>query len=261
MKRYSFHSKILNSDFEFKCEFKSIHEVYRNYRTVLPPIDTFSDLLEDEEELKTVRKYTDAFSGIDLGEEVTNRPFQYANAFPEIKSDDFFRGFIQHKNQYPYGRFGDGLSYGVLYCAVDKDTSESEAIFYAVKEFSERLKDMKEDKFSIDRKMVTFDFEGELIDLFPHTQITPHLISEDYSFCQEIGRELYKKIHAFKSPSARKKNGICLPIFNKSSIKNFHQKDSFKYNFRISIFKNDPDNIVVENITSRVISKADLILT
>lgn len=255
MKNISFHSEVLMKNINFECENVSLPEIYRSYRTILPPVDTFSDLSDDQNEQEIVRSFTDAFSGIDLTLEVTNRPFQYANAFSEIKEDDFFRGFVQNgiAGNYPIGRFGDGMNYGVLYSALDKDTSESEAIYYAVKEFLDRLKDLKEESLIVDRKMVAFDFVGALMDLTKCSEAFSNLISDDYSFCREIGFEYFKIVDAFKTPSARKENGICFSIFEKNSIKNFNQKNSFRYNFRITIFKKNPEEIIIENFSTRVI--------
>lgn len=254
-------SSLLEKKIIFQSEKVNIPEIFRNYRTILPPEDTFADLLSDEEERKVARSFSDAFSGIDLLEEVTSRPFQYALAFPEIKNDDFFRGFIVNSKtgNFPIGRFGDGLVYGVLYCAFEKETSEAEAIYYAVKEFFERKSDMKEELFIIDRKMVSFGFEGSWLNLLANKEIHSELTSENYRFCHEVGHEFHKVVDGLKAPSARSKDGICIPIFNKSSIKGFNQKDSFEYNFRITINQAKPEEIVIENFTTRIINTSTIL--
>lgn len=261
MTNFSFHSSFLNVTVNFHAKNIVQPEVFRNFRTILPPTDTFSDLVDNENDQSVVRSFTDAFSGIDLTEEVTNRPFQYARAFQEIKVDDFFRGFIKNSEtgNYPVGRFGDGLDYGVLYCALEKDTSEAEAIYYAVREFIERKNDLKEECFIVDRKMVSFGFSGSCMDLLIHHEIRSELISDNYLFCHELGKIFNIKVNAFKAPSARNENGICLPIFEKDTITGFNQKDSFKYNFRITIYKNKPQEIIVENFSTRIIDTSNVL--
>lgn len=245
---------------DFPVESVHLKGIYRNFRTRLPPEDTFSDLLDDEEEREILRKHTDAFSGIDLMEDQFNRPFQYAQAFPEIKKDEFFKSFLKGDSAtFPMGRFGDGFAFGVLYCALEKETFEAEAIYYAVKEFNDRLKDLEEDCLTIDRKMICVDFQGELIDLTNEKPLYEKLISEDYSFCRKLGTLYHDRIGAFKTFSARKKEGNCLPVFDKNSIINFHHLDSFKYNFRIKIYKNNPDEVIIENILSRTIKQSEVL--
>jgi hypothetical protein len=261
MSLVEFHSQFLNQDFKFQTSHTQIDEIYRNYRTRIPPQDTFSDILDDVDEQNIVRAHSDALSNIDLSGPGTHRPFQYAKAFPEIKKDDFFRSFIKSSEMgnFPIGRFGDGMDYGVLYCALDLQTSEDEAIHHAVLEFLSIKHRMKEEVFIIDRKMVKFGFKGSFLNLRNEIKIKKQIISEDYSFCQELGKRFYKEVDALQTPSARNADGTCFPLFNPECVRNFDTKKSFVYNFRISINKKKPEEILVENIRSRTLQTSTVL--
>ena len=57
-------------------------------------------------------------------------------------------------------------------------------------------------------------FSGEIIDLRPQLPDWPDLVSEDYTFCNALGREAHAvALGAFLSPSARQDGGTTVPAF------------------------------------------------
>lgn len=121
-----------------------------------------------------------------------------------------------------------------------------ETIFHAFNDFKARSREMKEEYYIQDRKMIRIGFEGKIVDLANVSELQTKLTSEHYETCHELGRAAYiSSIDAYKSPSARS-SGTCFPIFQAKAITNFDVKDSFVFNFKIIIPKSDPSKIRVE---------------
>lgn len=114
------------------------------------------------------------------------------------------------------GRFGDG-SYPVYYSALEMETCKEEV--------RHRLKDAKA-AVPFDRyfQIIACDFSGEVLNLCGHEGAHPELVSkteDGYSFCQALAMAARgSAIQAFHTPSARKTEGICTPVFSRPALTN-----------------------------------------
>ena len=118
-------------------------------------------------------------------------------------------------------RFTDG-HYGVLYTALETETSIAEIEYHQSKAgYFHRLEnDESAPKRYFD--ILKFDFIGSHFDLFPIAGEVPELTSEDdsgYPRCREIAQEaIDAAADALLTPSARAKEGRCVPVFSESSF-------------------------------------------
>lgn len=253
-----FFCKKQNQNFLLNQLTEKMPEVYRNFYTSIPPRDLLADLLPDPQDRKNLESMIHGFSGIDKDEPPHLRAFSYANAFPEISKEQIFNPFRKGPSgNYGFGRFGDGLTYGVFYSALDLETSRKEVIYHALNDFNTRRHEMLEEEFVRDRKMIRIGFEGTFLDLIGQEKLKNELISVEYDTCRELAIEARKNGYAaLRVPSARS-DGVCLPIFDEKSLYPFSSKASFVYNFKIVIKKNNPTEVIVENNDIKTYQSSD----
>lgn len=111
-------------------------------------------------------------------------------------------------------RFSNG-DFSVLYTAEDLATAEAE-----IKSFVSRTQSRGSSASRFYRR-VNLHFAGDVKDLRPKTAEWPDLVSDDYSFCQAIGKEVYElQIDGLRSTSARRADGTCLPVFRREAVSN-----------------------------------------
>ncbi len=188
--------------------------VYRNIFTCSPSQNLYDDIA-DESDWSVVDTMVQRTSGIDHQLPQVQRPFQYGSVEEEVL-DIFFRG-----NWKP-GRFGDGREYGVWYSAEDPKTSVFETCWWAYQLGLDNVLKRGE-VYTTDRKMFQAHLRtGLAIDLIQAKEIFPLLTHpSDYNFCRKLGKKLNEeRWELLRTPSARKRNGICTPLFSSNPIKN-----------------------------------------
>jgi hypothetical protein len=126
-----------------------------------------------------------------------------------------FRIFRPLAKEQPYkaGRFGDGKTYPVLYCAAEHETSCKEKLHYlAADEWFER-------GFVHAFSLIEIDVAGRAKDLRNSNYSYDDLVAEDRVVCRQIGADAYATgIAILLSYSARATDGITTPIFNRDCI-------------------------------------------
>ena len=135
---------------------------------------------------------------------------------PFTPDDAVAYSFTQHgaPPTFGRGRFGDG-SHPVYYSALEMETCEQEV--------RHRLKDVKAAvPFDMYFQFIACDFSGAVLNLCGSEEAHPELMSETedgYPFCQALALAARNSgIEAFHTPSARRKGGICTPVFSRPTL-------------------------------------------
>lgn len=113
---------------------------------------------------------------------------------------------------YRPGRFGDG-TYAVFYSSLEEDTSIAEVGHHQANE-------LKTSGGKHHFTIYGFSYSGQTVDLWSKQPSWPELTSDAHtSFCRDLGKEAAKTgKDGFRTPSARKSDGTCVPVFNKSAL-------------------------------------------
>jgi RES domain-containing protein len=195
--------------------------VFRNLFTCAPSQNLYDDLTNDS---TVIDHFVELTSQIDHQLPQFNRPFQYGDLDHEILAPF-------QKGNWRCGRFGDGKGYGIWYGAEDPLTTVYEACYWTFQLGRDNVFPLSE-VYTTDRKMYKASIETKFAWDLSKNEEYHHLLTHptDYTFCQNLGNEvILKKIEILKTPSARKTDGICVPIFLPTSIK----KANFIYYLRI----------------------------
>jgi len=126
-----------------------------------------------------------------------------------------------HHTPFRPTRFTDGQR-AVFYSALEDETSIDE-MRYHQRRVGE-LADLEANPSAAPRHFWLYeaDFGGRVLDLFEQHPSCPELTSEDedgYPKCRQLAAEARsKKINAFRTPSARRSEGTCTPVFDRASL-------------------------------------------
>lgn len=151
---------------------------------------------------------------------------QYANFLEANKSGSGITAMIDKRFEpivmkYDPTRFSDG-SINVLYSSLEGYTAKAEVEFHK-----------KEDNFGdrvIHKTMIGIDFDGETKDLRNKKSEWKDLTSDDWKFCQRLGREATDiGLGGLLTPSARFASGTNLPIFRRDAIKGFEELEPIEF--------------------------------
>jgi hypothetical protein len=116
-------------------------------------------------------------------------------------------------------RFSDG-TIPVFYSALEPETAEVETFAWYAKY---ALRNASQERTAYYQR-IACDFQGDVKDLRPHLQTLPCLIqdeAEGYPDCNRIGIEAFGEgIYGLLTPSARKLEGTCLPVFRREALSN-----------------------------------------
>ena len=129
--------------------------------------------------------------------------------------DELFLTPFRQKRRRPWAtRFSDG-SFPVLYCSLEPDTAKAEVRYWFSK-FSGRPSRRRSAYY----RQISCLFEGATKDLRPRLAAWPDLIHpDDYTFCNRLGAEAIQlELDGLLTPSARRPNGVNLPIFRRQAI-------------------------------------------
>lgn len=207
---------------------------YRNIYTIKESQNLFDDLVSDPSSLPILQSWDNESSGIDHSQTPSDRPFQYAN----VATIDV----LIAPGKWHESRFSDG-TFGVWYGALEEQTSIQEALF---RSYNFSKEDFEKENFPIvvERKMFSASIRtNACIDLRGMKQDTK-LTSENYAFCQDLGRKAVKESTGmYLTPSARKEGGTCTPVFDSKCI----QKDDALY-FLKFIFLSSNDVRVTRDV-------------
>lgn len=155
-----------------------------------------------------------------------------ANAGSPFTADQVVAySFERHDDRTPpfgIGRFGDGNEYPVYYSAIEAETCIEEVKYHARRGFEA----MQSGELPYPRfyQFISSTFDGLTLILCGQEQTHTELVSTDeggYPFCQSLARQARTQgISAFNAPSARRKGGVCVPVFTKDALSN-HRSHHF----------------------------------
>jgi hypothetical protein len=128
----------------------------------------------------------------------------------------------RHATPFPPTRFSAG-DRAVFYSALEEETSIAEVRYHQTR--AAEFQDLKQHASAPARYFWIFeiDFDGTILDLFPLRQAVTELTSRDesgYPKCRQLAEEARSRsISAFRTPSARRAEGTCTPVFERESLK------------------------------------------
>jgi hypothetical protein len=149
--------------------------------------------------------------------------FAADHEFAALSRDDVTRELMEGPFQpklHLGGKFGDRTRFSdgewpVFYAAVDRTTAGKEAAHH----YGRRAAGDPASPRAVYYSIVRCRFSGEIIDLRPQFPAWPDLVSEDYTFCNALGREAHAVgVGAFLSPSARHDGGTTVPAFIEGTL-------------------------------------------
>ncbi len=109
-------------------------------------------------------------------------------------------------------RFSDG-EWPVFYAAIGWRTAEKECTYQYGR------KAAGTGRRPVHYSIVRCKFSGEIVDLLPKLDEWPDLISNDYTFCNGLGKEAHDVgVGGFFAPSARNPGGTTVPAFIQGTI-------------------------------------------
>lgn len=226
-------------------------KVFRNIFTNASGQHILHDIC-DEKDLPLVEPLIQLTSGIDHQQPPCHRPFQYS----KIEDEQILAVF--KKENWNYGRFGDGKSYGVWYGAEEEETSVLEACWISYRLAKDNVSSHHEVYVS-ERAMYSAQIQAlYAIDLTKEENLLLKLIHPiDYGYCQTLGQKIFEgHYQMLKTPSARRRNGICTPIFSPDPIKNTHRI----YYLKINVYPDGQIGVDSSQDKVRTLVKASTLL-
>lgn len=130
----------------------------------------------------------------------------------ELLTDPFQRKACFGGNYCEKGRYSDG-TWPVLYSGLEQETALQERAFHYRRGISQG--DQPTKRYW---RLFSATFRGLAKDLRPKADEWPQLTADDYSFCQEIGREVHDVLHGLIVPSARRPAGSNVPVFAQQAV-------------------------------------------
>jgi hypothetical protein len=117
-------------------------------------------------------------------------------------------------------RFSDG-TFAVSYSALEEETCVEE-IKYHRRDDLEMLRPGKGGRFYY--RLFQIRYEGRTVSLFDLLHDHPEIATnEGYQFCRSLGREaVARSKDAFRTPSARRSGGVCVPVFRREALGDVH---------------------------------------
>ncbi|MHB1187980.1 RES family NAD+ phosphorylase [Thiobacillus sp.] len=134
---------------------------------------------------------------------------------------------LTHLN--PQGsRFSDG-TYGVFYCARNRDTAIAETQYHSAL----FMRATSEPPMRLQMRLYTVEARGEVADLREASQAEPRIVDpDDYAYAQGIGRKLRSDgVQGILYPSVRHPAGECLAAFRTALLKNCLHAACLEYNW------------------------------
>jgi hypothetical protein len=113
-------------------------------------------------------------------------------------------------------RFSNG-DWPVFYGAIGRKTAEEESSHHYGRKAAGNALARRPVYYSV----VCCRFAGEIIDLQPKLADWPELVSNQYAFCNRLGKEAHEtSLGGFLAPSARNPGGTTVPAFFASTLSN-----------------------------------------
>ncbi|WP_072386559.1 RES family NAD+ phosphorylase [Hyphomicrobium sp. CS1BSMeth3] len=157
-----------------------------------------------------------AKKGLTIDEVTDVIAFERDDVTKELIESPFQRKAVLGNKFAPSSRFSDG-EWPVFYAAIERDTAEKESSHHYGRKAAGDATAQRPVHYSL----VRCTFEGEVIDLVAKLGDWPELVSEDYTFCNGLGKEAWDMgLGAFLAPSARRPGGTTVPAFVAKALSN-----------------------------------------
>lgn len=183
-------------------------DIKRNIPSLRISEDLFDDLYDDNNHYHEIAIAAESRVKQGLPTNIIQRGFHYTTGvlFP-FESENYQRT-----------RYSDG-SFGCWYGSMDLETTIYETAYHNLK--NELNIEGISEIITRERAIYNVLCQGVLLDFRGKHLSHPKLIQEDYSFTQQIGRRLSKEGHpGILAPSARKKDGVNVVVFNPNILSN-----------------------------------------
>lgn len=194
-------------------------DLHRNIVSLRESEDLFDDLSDGDPALSMVAIDAEIRVKQDIPTGLVERGFHYSLAI----------GYPFETEPFMATRFGDG-TYGVWYGAIGLETSIHETAYHTKKDILNIIG--MHEEIVRERAVYLVRCQALLIDLRDKAAVTPRLIDDDYSFCQQIGRRLHHEGHpGLLAPSARHKGGENTVIFKPEVLRDPRPQCYLTYTF------------------------------
>jgi hypothetical protein len=155
-----------------------------------------------------------AKKGLTLSEIVDVILFNRDDVMKDLMEEPFKRKPALGNRFGPVSRFSNG-EWPVFYAAIGRETAREESAYHYGRKAAGAV------RRPVHYSIVRCRFSGEIIDLRPQLPGWPDLTSDDYAFCNDLGREAHDGgLFGFFSPSARNAGGTTVPVFIKGAFSN-----------------------------------------
>ena len=212
--------------------------IKRNVVMIPQRKDIYADLLDDVN-LQTVEKAS-ARAAMIINGSTDNQSFFYKTAIEyPFKSEPFM-----------ISRYSDG-TFPVWYGSKSIETTIFETVYH-VKQQIMAIADYQEEGKIIKKRNVFDVFcDAVLTDVVSNKDHYEYLTSDDYTFCNQLGKELHERdCGGLLSPSARHKEGVNVDIFKQALLSEVTLVKELKYTFdvqthEVSVFEDPKHHIMV----------------
>lgn len=185
------------------------------------------DFREDfQRNIVSLRKSEDLFDDISDGDPTLSDLAQQLESSlkSNIPTGTIQRGFFYSAPlQYPFAnitesRYSDG-TYGVLYGSLDLETTVYETVYHMAR--CEMGVEGVSGQIVRERAVYLIHCNAILLDLTGKTADYPELTANDYSYTQQVGKRVSSEGHpGLLVPSARKRGGVNVVVFNQAVLSN-----------------------------------------
>jgi len=190
------------------CNWDLNQSIKRNIVSLRISEDLFDDLSEGDDELSNLARELESEVKKDISPTITDRAFHYTTAIEYPFTHE----------PYLNTRFGDG-TYPVWYGAMSLETTIHETAYHMMR--SELSIEGLDEIVFRERAVYDIHCRALLINLSGKEAQYPDLITDDYSFTQQLANRLQREGHpGLIAPSARHQNGENVIAFRKEILSN-----------------------------------------
>lgn len=189
---------------------------HRNVVTLRGSADLFDELTDDPVVHAALVDLEMAYKPFKEPEPTISRPFEEADVVSAIAD------VIDYPFEHPCAsRFSDGR-FGVWYGADSLDTSIHETVFHWRRdELAIDPSARAERTVVVHRRVHLVECVAALVDLRPHIGDSPALISDTYTTCRRLGRELHEgQQPGVMTESARDRGSMVIGVFRRDALLN-----------------------------------------
>ncbi len=152
--------------------------------------------------------------GLTINEIIDVIAFDRGDVTKELIEGPFQRKQLFGNKFGPKSRFSNG-DWPVFYAAIGRTTAKRESAHHYGRKAAGDRKAQRAVHYSI----VRCRFSGDVVDLQPKLPDWPDLVSDDYTFCNGLGKEAHDRgLGGFLSSSARNSGGTTVPAFLAGTI-------------------------------------------